>query len=235
MRIIIAVMLGLSLGWFAGPVVGERVMDRIIASQQQTEGWTVNRHLGRYDGRWLLRSIVARMGLGALVPEEALYYRTSVDANGDPLTGGRDYVIAIEPDQLPPADAFWSLSAYEVPSLTLPDNEINRFQVGDRTAELRCLQSGLLVITTSSRSDPSDFETLLPSSDGSFDLVIRLYEPRESALRGEWTPPEVNVYRTQMGKPGGMPLFGGRIPREWFESEVLPCNEVWANQRRGTE
>lgn len=220
MRSIVAIMLGLALGWLIGPPAGEAFMDRVITRGAMTDGWQVRTDIGRYDGKWLLRSIVARVGLGALVPEEALYYRISTDATGRPLNTSpvnsfsedppRFWTLTFSADQLPPADAFWSLSPYEVPSLTLVENWLGRYQIGDRTPGLMCNADGDLQIVLTWNVEHDAPANYLPLPNGEFDLALRLYEPR-LAEASRWSPPEIVPHRV-----------------DDLVDFTTPCSEAWA-------
>ncbi len=198
MRAIIAIALAAILGWLAGPLVGEVAMTRILERQAVTDGWVVNHHLGRYEGRWLLRSIVARVGLGALVPEEALYYRTSVDVNGDPLTGERSYAMRFvtgdDATGWPPANAFWSVTAYETETLQLVEHAGSTYQLGDRTWPWYCFDQTapeIVLFNASVAGIGPEGQFVLPIPEERFDVVLRAYEPSEEMLSGAWMPADL--------------------------------------------
>ncbi len=191
MRIVIVILLAAVLGWLAGPFVGERVLSRILERQAVTDGWAVNYHLGAYEGRWLLRSMVARVGLGALVPEEALYFRTSVDADGALFSGANAYTLRFAADDIPPADAFWSLTVYHTDTLQLVENPIQRYQLGDRTPGLLYAEDGSLTIYLSRAEPAQGPANWLPTPEGDFDVLLRAYEPSQAMLDGTWMPPAV--------------------------------------------
>jgi len=95
------------------------------------------------------------------------------------------------PDQIPPADAFWSLTMYDERQLFTP-NSINRFAIGDRDA-LAFNNDGSLEIYVSHDSPGRDLESnWLPApAAGPFSMNLRLYWPRREAIAGTWTPPPV--------------------------------------------
>lgn len=253
MRILIAIMFGLSLGWFAGPVVGEWFMDKIAGMIDHEEpGWLVRTDIGNYEDRWFLRSFVARVGLGALVPEEALYYRLVGDERGQPLSGAlleygslsfeRSYFLLIRGDRLPPADAFWSLSAYETPSLTLVNNPAGVYQVGDRTEGLACAPNGDLLIELRpvSQLGPEVPANVLPVPDGPFDVTLRLYEPRPRSSSRVWRPPYVRLLFADQQHPATrLANSNARINAEHFEEALAArlelCEDVWQNMPAGTQ
>ena len=54
------------------------------------------------------------------------------DSDGKKLNGANKYVLHFAKDQIPPVDAFWSLTMYDKDSY-LVDNPINRYALGDRS------------------------------------------------------------------------------------------------------
>lgn len=226
MKYLLALVLALGIGWFLGPPVGEDVMSRILERGRVTDGWTVRTDIGDYEGHWLFRSVIARAGLGALVPQEALYYRNGVDANGEPLDGAHVYYLRFGPPSanihgsLPPANAFWSITPYDVETLRLTENPINRFQLGDRTEGISFDGSGGLTIVLSHEEPSFGAENWLPTPAGAFDLVLRAYEPDNSMLSGRWQPPALCRADQPCAGASIQSLSGRRLSaEEWQEGD----------------
>jgi hypothetical protein len=77
-------------------------------------GWGMNTDtMGIYGNYYLKRAIVAREGLGANVPEDAIYPLNLADDTGKPLDGASNYTIHFDKGQTPPTDAFWSITLYD--------------------------------------------------------------------------------------------------------------------------
>lgn len=87
--------------------------------------------LGNYANAYLKRTMVAMAGLGAILPEDAIYPNTNVDHRGSPLSGGSRHLLHFDEGELPPANAFWSLTVYDEVGYQAA-NEIGRFALGDR-------------------------------------------------------------------------------------------------------
>jgi hypothetical protein len=95
-------------------------------------GWrTSTDTMGVYGNNYFKRAAVAAGGLGANPPEDAVYPILALDADGEPLVGERDYILHFPADQLPPADAFWSITMYDGQGFPA-DNPLGRFALGDR-------------------------------------------------------------------------------------------------------
>jgi hypothetical protein len=155
-------------------------------------GWSVNTEaIGVYGNSYLKRAIVTRVGLGANAPDDALYPVLLADADGAPLTGERDYVCHFEPGQLPPADAFWSLTMYDEHGFQAA-NPMGRFAIGDRDGLRRSADGSLDVYLQHSSPGPDRESNWLPAPRGPLGVTMRLYAPRPEALDGRWSPPPVH-------------------------------------------
>ena len=128
--------------------------------------------------------------LGANLPEDAVYPHAESDAEERPLTGKSRYRIHFDRGALPPVEAFWSITLYDSDQF-LVDNPLNRYALGDRD-DLHFEPDGSLDIYV---QHDSPGETLvsnwLPAPEGSFNLVMRLYQPQRQVLDGSWQPPPV--------------------------------------------
>ncbi|WP_222841977.1 DUF1254 domain-containing protein [Cystobacter ferrugineus] len=155
-------------------------------------GWQMNTEtMGVYGNDYLKRAIVARIGLGANQPEDAIYPRCVSDAHGNPLTGENKYVLHFSKEELPPVEAFWSVTMYDAQGFPV-DNELNRYAIGDRDA-LKLNADGSLDIYIQAGSPGADKESnWLPSpARGPLGVTMRLYAPEAQALDGRWAPPPV--------------------------------------------
>ncbi|HYS47546.1 MAG TPA: DUF1214 domain-containing protein, partial [Xanthobacteraceae bacterium] len=154
-------------------------------------GWRISTDfIGVYGGAYLRRAVVAADGLGANLPEDAVYPSTSADSDNQALDGANSYVIRFKPGELPPVDAFWSITLYD-PDGYPARNAIDRYALGDRD-RLRYEPDGSLEIRIQARSPAPERQTnWLPAPAGPFNLTMRLYAPRRSVLEGRWAPPAV--------------------------------------------
>ncbi|MGK4455503.1 DUF1214 domain-containing protein, partial [Klebsiella pneumoniae] len=93
---------------------------------------------------YLYRAYIARFALAANDPAEAHNFSTVTDAKGQKLNGSRRYRLRFDAGNLPPVDAFWSLTLYGVPGGMLVDNPIARYSLGDRSKQLQYGKDGSL-------------------------------------------------------------------------------------------
>jgi hypothetical protein len=169
----------------------ELMREGLIRVSRIVDGWLVNNDsMGVYGNFYLKRAIVALVGLGVNPPEDAVYPVAVADADGQPLTGDRDYVLHFERDELPPAQAFWSVTMYDEEGFQVA-NVLDRFALGDRD-DLIYNADGSLDLYLRHTSPGADREAnWLPAPRGPLGITLRLYAPAPEVLDGRWTPPAI--------------------------------------------
>jgi hypothetical protein len=142
--------------------------------------------------RFLYRMVGAVDGIYGNSKEEAIALEYLVDSNGEALdAAGHRYVLRFAPDQLPPVNAFWSLTMYELPARLLVANPIKRYLINSSMLpDLKRDADGGLTIHLQHQSPGTEKESnWLPAPNGPFFMALRLYWPRPEALEGRWTKP----------------------------------------------
>ena len=92
-------------------------------------GWSMNTDtMGVYGNYYLKRAIVSQVGLGANLPEDAIYPLNLGDESGKPLDGANKYVLHFDKGITPPVNAFWSITLYDSDGFQTA-NALNRFAV----------------------------------------------------------------------------------------------------------
>jgi hypothetical protein len=154
-------------------------------------GWSMNTDtMGVYGNYYLKRAIVTQLGLGANLPEDAIYPLNLGDADGKPLDGASNYVLHFDKGQTPPVNAFWSVTLYDPQGFQVA-NPLNRFAVSS-WMPFKYNPDGSLDLYFQNESPGADKEAnWLPSSKGPYNLTMRLYAPKGEALTGKWNPPPV--------------------------------------------
>jgi hypothetical protein len=186
-----------------GPSLGPaiRAAKRIVAKAEnkanryrakRNNGWLLpGPYIGAYGRNYLGRAVIATAALGANTRPETVYPLAVDDVDGRKLTGRHRYRIRFPRGQLPPANAFWSLTLYGNDRY-LVENPIDRYAIGDRTKGLRRGKDGSLTIYVQhNRPSGAAAANWLPAPAGEFRLALRIYEPRRSVLNGRWLPPPV--------------------------------------------
>ena len=153
-------------------------------------GWTVlTDGIGKYDTEYLRRAYISFVGLGANLPEDAVYPNVTYDVNGDVLDASQRYQLHFDADQLPPVNAFWSLTAYNANEF-LVANELNRFALGDRDDLIYNADGSLDFYIQSNPPEKDKLQNWLPiPEEGLFFLTMRLYWPKQEVLDGKWNMP----------------------------------------------
>jgi hypothetical protein len=176
----------------AAPESAQKLMEwKVRSLARVANGWSMNTDtMGVYGNYYLKRAIVAQVGLGANVPEDAIYPLNLGDEDGRPLDGANRYTIRFEKGETPPADAFWSITLYD-PEGYQVGNSLNRFAVSS-WMPFKYNADGSLDLYFQSESPGKDREAnWLPAPKGPFNLTMRLYAPRSGVLSGKWNPPPV--------------------------------------------
>ena len=154
-------------------------------------GWSMNTDtMGVYGNYYLKRAIVTQLGLGANLPEDAIYPLNLGDDTDKPLDGANNYVLHFDKGKTPPVEAFWSVTLYDPDGFQVA-NGLNRFAVSS-WMPFKYNSDGSLDLYFQNESPGADMEAnWLPAPKGPFNLTMRLYAPKRDALTGEWKPPPV--------------------------------------------
>jgi hypothetical protein len=142
---------------------------------------------------YLYRMAAAVLGIFGNSKREAMYPIYSVDSDGQKLDGANRYKLRLAPGQLPPVNAFWSLTMYTMPESLLVENPIDRYLINSpMLPQLQRDADGGLTLSIQSDSPGKEKESnWLPAPKGPFAMAMRLYWPKAEALDGTWTAPPV--------------------------------------------
>ena len=155
---------------------------------EDANGWRVGYRVKPFIADRLERASINRLGPGAHIAEEALYFFTPADGQRRPLNGSSRYRLHFAAGQLPPVDAFWSLILYG-PDFRLIRNPINRYSIGDRTEGVVNNSDGSLDIYIQREAPAAGASNWLPAPAAGFQLILRTYQPRPEILNRSWKPP----------------------------------------------
>lgn len=174
----------------------QKIKDQVAKLGEQKNHWNLTPRIfgnrEQMQGQYLTRAAAAYAGLYGNDLEEAYYPGTSWDAAGEPLDGSQHgYVLKFAKSEIPAVDAFWSLTMYSQAGL-LVENPIQRYSIGDRTAGLEYGADGSLEIYIQRESPGKDKESnWLPAPNGPFNVVMRMYLPKTTALNPLYAPPGI--------------------------------------------
>ncbi|WP_095143186.1 DUF1254 domain-containing protein [Pseudomonas sp. Irchel s3b6] len=174
------------------PAEGQALMKwKVDTLARVDNGWSMNTDtMGVYGNYYLKRAIVSQVGLGANLPEDAIYPLNLGDDKGQPLDGANHYVLHFDKGSEPPVNAFWSITLYDPEGFQV-GNELNRFAVSS-WMPFKKNADGSLDLYFQHKNPGKDGEAnWLPAPKGAFNLTMRLYGPKPEALNGKWNPPAV--------------------------------------------
>jgi hypothetical protein len=146
---------------------------------------------------YLYRIMAAVVGIYGNTKQEAMYPGYLVDGAGQKLDGANRYTLRFAPGQLPPVNAFWSQTMYELPSSLLSANPLNRYLLNSTMLpQFKKDADGGLTLLIQNESPGADKEAnWLPAPKGPFFMAMRLYWPKAEALEGKWTAPPLQAVK----------------------------------------
>jgi len=183
---------------------GEAKVDAQVEAFGKTiNGWRVGAAFGDRDffhGDWLLRAAAAQAGIYGNDAVEAMYPMTRKDVTGATLDGSQhNYTLTFPAGQLPPVNAFWSVTMYDGKTQFLIQNPLNRYLINSPMLPgMKKNDDGSLTLYIQHDSPGTEKESnWLPAPNGPIYMVMRLYWPKTenpSILPpgdGSWQPPGV--------------------------------------------
>lgn len=180
-----------------------KVEDVIKNLGTKVNGWNISSAGGDaafYNGDWLKRAAIAQAGIYANDAEEATYPITKILPDGEPLDGSKhNYTLTFPAGQLPPVNAFWSVTMYDGKSQLLIENPINRYLINSpMLPNMKKNADGSLTLYIQKDSPGVDKESnWLPAPNDLIYMVMRLYWPKTEAPsilppgKGTWSPPAI--------------------------------------------
>ncbi|PVB62291.1 DUF1254 domain-containing protein [Labrenzia sp. 011] len=142
---------------------------------------------------YLYRMAGAVLGIYGNSKQEAMYPVYAVDAKGQKLEGANRYTVHFPADELPPVNAFWSLTMYELPESLLVANPIDRYLLNSTMLSqfVKDADGGVTLYFQNDSPGKDTEPNWLPAPKGPFWVIMRLYWPKKAALDGDWKAPAV--------------------------------------------
>jgi len=158
---------------------------------EEIDGWQFSREgIGSYGTDYRTRAVVAYHGLGANLPQDAVYPLTMDTGTGEPLDAANSYVLHLPTP--PPVDAFWSLTMYDEAGFFV-ENDLDRYAL--RGEQVQAGTDGSVELHLRPTDPGGDLTTnWLPAPEsGPFNVMLRLYHPQQEVLDGTWEPTGVRL------------------------------------------
>jgi hypothetical protein len=175
----------------------EKIRRQLANAGKEVNGWRIGSFFGDrefYNGDWTLRAAAAMGGIYGNNATEALYPLLATDSEGNKPDCSRNrYTLTFPKGQLPPANAFWSVTMYDARTQLLIENPIHRYLINSPMLPgLKTNQDGSLTLYIQKDSPGEDkASNWLPAPDGPIYVAMRIYWPKEAAINGTWKPPAV--------------------------------------------
>jgi hypothetical protein len=188
------VVQGIIVGAVLAFLTAQVLMNAAMRAMTTTiNGWSITMKAGQPGNGLLVRAACARILPAVNVAQEAAYWTTTVDSAGRTLNGKRDYILHFPAGQLPPNEAFWSLTMTDVVGYMAP-NPIERYSVGSRSG-LAPNADGSIDIYIQRAAPAGREANWLPAPAGNFKLMLRAYLPGRAILDGAYHVPPVKRLR----------------------------------------
>ncbi len=181
--VIQGILLGAGMAFATLPIIARFFVTKV-------NGWTTVFGCGQPGNGFLFRAACAQIFPGPVnVPEEAMYWTTGTDSAGHPLSGEHSYTMHFPSGQLPPNNAFWSLTMYDARNHFI-QNPINRYCVSDRSGLVPNSDDSVDIYIQNAA--PAGHESnWLPAPMGKFILWLRVYQPAPAILNGTYQVPPI--------------------------------------------
>jgi hypothetical protein len=155
------------------------------------DGWMTDvEGIGVYGNDYLKRATTAQQGLGANSPEDAVYPFNLADDTGKPLNGANRYALHFANGELPPAEAFWSITLYDSEGFPVA-NPRKRFALSSWMPLKRNADGSMDLFFQADNPGGEREANWLPAPAGPFNLLMRIYAPESAVLTRKWNPPPV--------------------------------------------
>ena len=226
--------------------VAEEIATRNLALMSQPEAAAaLHPYWFQPKGETTLDALVATSVIGPIgLPAAEAEYPSISTTEGEPLNAMHDYVIRMTKDQLPPAEAFWSVTLYDLQNGFFIPNDRKKYSVGENAGMKLNEDGGIEIHIAAEQPDGVPEENWLPINrqDEDMDIVLRVYVADLEKMEA-WTAPkaeklaigqksrakvtnELDEHRTAIG-----PAFSATSERN--ENQDEPHDETSHARRAG--
>lgn len=164
-------------------------------------GWTIPSGSSGGGTDYYRKAYEAFVGMSFLPPQDAVFATSYEDNAGQQLMGENSYKLTFPKGQLPPVNAFWSLTMYQLPDMAFSANRYRRYSISSST-NTKVNPDGSVTVYLQPKAPGKNRDTnWLPSTPGTYQLTLRMYWPKAEVLEGRWNPPVIErVERERMAQ-----------------------------------
>lgn len=129
----------------------------------------------------LVQSVTGPIGL----PAYQARYILVAPKDGKPMNAQYDYVVKMNKDELPPANAFWSLTLYDQANGFFIPNKQKKYSVGENAGFKLNAEGGIEIVISAKKPEGLPYENWLPISRGDIglSLMYRIYVPDAEKMK----------------------------------------------------
>ena len=162
-----------------------------IRGSEPGNGWSwAGDGTGLYRDDYALRAYATFAHAGAATSRDEVFPTALVDGDGKPLDGSNDYVLHFTRKTMPPARAYWTITAYSLDGSLVP-GRVPHYSIDSHDRLRRNRDGSFDVYVSSKPAGRARAGNWLPAPEGPFQLVMRLYAPQGTATDGSWAPPAI--------------------------------------------
>jgi hypothetical protein len=174
-----------------------KIMEYFKKAAVPVNGWTyVTKDIGVFGTNYIQRALITAIGLGANRPQDAIYPTSEKDSDGHEYDGAsKKYIMHFDKGQLPPVNAFWSLTMYDAAYFFVP-NPLNRYTLSQRNKFVTNADGSVDLYLQADSPGKAKEANWLPAPKAKFIPMLRLYWPKDtppSIIDGTWKPPAITV------------------------------------------
>ncbi|THH02960.1 hypothetical protein EW145_g6653 [Phellinidium pouzarii] len=147
-------------------------------------GWRSSINGGTYCTDYLTRAGIARVGLGANIPAESVYFISGAQ------NGTRMNLATFVLGTLPPIEegGFWSVTVYNTNDF-LSANAENRYAFGDRSNLTFEADRSLIIYFSNAAPPDNATKNWIPAPNGIFEIFVRSFVPPTNIT--DYSPPAI--------------------------------------------
>jgi hypothetical protein len=130
------------------------------------------------------------------MPEDEAVYPAIMTTDGKPMNAQHDYVIRMSRSDLPPAQAFWSVTLYDLQNGFFIPNDRKKYSVGENAGMKLDKDGGIAIFIAAEKPEGVPEENWLPieRKDENIGAIMRIYVPDMEKMK-TWSPPHAEMVK----------------------------------------